>query len=877
MPKRKRSVEPAAQSSPPTCILHVPSMSDHGDFTPLRKIKGSASEKLQLLQKIRDRRRNQPHDSPCRMQSVCDQIPATLPDDLERVGYHSKCYKHFVRHFHRLGDDTEPGPSTSSWHHSPRKPGGSAEPIFPPECIFCEKVETKDAHRNTERPTTFPSFKNKENAWEQIETRAEKMGLYRLHRKVKNKDLFACEAKHHPSCFKAFRTAFYNYERAIHRAEAPKEQACMSAAHEKAFNSVLEHIQTQVIQQNKVLQLSSLRLLYVEELKLNGYENSNYRSEKLLKRLQNDPIKEHIHFTKVDHDKCDVISFWLVHSSNITVSNALARAFTPGSTNKNQNVALQLRQGILQAFRECKDQPWPPTAEDMELNPEDILPPDLVRFLSVLMTGKEGIETEKVKRLVFSIGQDLCRAVSDGKWKLPKHILLCVTVRHLFRSKQLTTILHRLGHSESYDFALELETALAKVLDEVSTYRTPQIVTGEGNLVFHCEWDNLNKTTTSVHGSNIVNSAGGIMVQEVKPGFESSKDRMLPTINRSQQRSLKVDTPKTLANDDNKKQMCQLLLKVWSGQEAATRLERTEMAVLIVEGKAHQLASTNGKVEVRELPTIYSNQEETDTRVVLYLHHAATIGYKNAVVRTPDTDILLILLHHAHNIKLTVYLDTGSGKHRQLVNVSELAESLGEDYCATLLGYYVFSGEDCTSAFKGKGKVGPLKKLEKNPRFHRAFGELGDNWDANPEVERQLEKFTCVMYGQSRESSVDIVRAKLLRKMVGEDKTLTSKSKVDLARLPPCQSALKPHIQRVNHRVALYKRADQPIIEKPKPYEEQGWIRTDEGLLKPMWSSGPILPTSLVDLLNTGEHEEEEEEEGEEEFDSDDFDENDDD
>jgi len=45
------------------------------------------------------------------------------------------------------------------------------------------------------------------------------------------------------------------------------------------------------------------------------------------------------------------------------------------------------------------------------------------------------------------------------------------------------------------------------------------------------------------------------------------------------------------------------------------------------------------QVEVRELPTIYSNQEETDTRVVLYLHHAAALGYKNAVVRTPDTDI----------------------------------------------------------------------------------------------------------------------------------------------------------------------------------------------------------------------------------------------
>ena len=95
---------------------------------------------------------------------------------------------------------------------------------------------------------------------------------------------------------------------------------------------------------------------------------------------------------------------------------------------------------------------------------------------------------------------------------------------------------------------------------------------------------------------------------------------------------------------------------------------------------------------------------------MLYLHHAAAIGYKNAVVRTPDTDIFVILLYHSHNIKLTVYLYTGSGKRRQLVNASELAESLGENYCAILLGYYVFSGEDCTSAFKGVG-VGKIDIL----------------------------------------------------------------------------------------------------------------------------------------------------------------------
>ena len=110
------------------------------------------------------------------------------------------------------------------------------------------------------------------------------------------------------------------------------------------------------------------------------------------------------------------------------------------------------------------------------------------------------------------------------------------------------------------------------------------------------------------------------------------------------------------------------------------------------------------------------------------------LGYKNAVVRTPDTDVLVILLYHAHTISLTIYLDTGSGKHRKLINLSDLAASLGESYCEILLGFYVFTGEDCTSSLKRKGKVAPLKKLEKNPRFHKCFQQLGDDCNVNVDV-----------------------------------------------------------------------------------------------------------------------------------------------
>lgn len=124
---------------------------------------------------------------------------------------------------------------------------------------------------------------------------------------------------------------------------------------------------------------------------------------------------------------------------------------------------------------------------------------------------------------------------------------------------------------------------------------------------------------------------------------------------------------------------------------------------------------------MNEIHALRSNQEETDSRVVLYLHFAEQLGFKSAVVRTPDSDIFFILLHHCHDINITVYLDTGSGKKRRLINVTDLGRSLGREYCTTLLGYYVFSGEDCSSAFKGKGKVTPLKKLQKNPKYQAAF------------------------------------------------------------------------------------------------------------------------------------------------------------
>ena len=49
-----------------------------------------------------------------------------------------------------------------------------------------------------------------------------------------------------------------------------------------------------------------------------------------------------------------------------------------------------------------------------------------------------------------------------------------------------------------------------------------------------------------------------------------------------------------LGNEENKKQLCQLMLKVWGSKGAASWLMKCETATLIMEGRAYQLISSGG-------------------------------------------------------------------------------------------------------------------------------------------------------------------------------------------------------------------------------------------------------------------------------------------
>ena len=99
-----------------------------------------------------------------------------------------------------------------------------------------------------------------------------------------------------------------------------------------------------------------------------------------------------------------------------------------------------------------------------------------------------------------------------------------------------------------------------------------------------------------------------------------------------------------LSNDRSKEQLRHMLKKVWSSPEAFPQLLKCSTPILVVEGKAFSYKFSNMQIDVGEIFSLCSNQEESDTCFILDEHHAKMISFKNVVIRSPDMEMFLVLL-----------------------------------------------------------------------------------------------------------------------------------------------------------------------------------------------------------------------------------------
>ena len=98
---------------------------------------------------------------------------------------------------------------------------------------------------------------------------------------------------------------------------------------------------------------------------------------------------------------------------------------------------------------------------------------------------------------------------------------------------------------------------------------------------------------------------------------------------------------------------------------------------------------------------------------------------------------------------------------------------------------------------------------------------------------RELEEYTCAMYGNSRFTSVDELRLFKLKEKC-EGKPTTAMRNMDMSTLPPCRKCLIQHVRRVNYQLSILKNSHKAQPNIPVASERHGWTRVK-------WCSGAIM------------------------------------
>ena len=94
------------------------------------------------------------------------------------------------------------------------------------------------------------------------------------------------------------------------------------------------------------------------------------------------------------------------------------------------------------------------------------------------------------------------------------------------------------------------------------------------------------------------------------------------------------------------------------------------------------------------------------TRIVLHLLDAAQSGHTRLMVRTTDTDLVVLVVSQRNIVPATF----GVGKYFIYIAAHEIARQLGTPKSEALPMFHAFTGCDVVSFFSGKTKVHKMPK-----------------------------------------------------------------------------------------------------------------------------------------------------------------------
>ncbi|ELU07992.1 hypothetical protein CAPTEDRAFT_216620 [Capitella teleta] len=233
--------------------------------------------------------------------------------------------------------------------------------------------------------------------------------------------------------------------------------------------------------------------------------------------------------------------------------------------------------------------------------------------------------------------------------------------------------------------------------------------------------------------------------------------------------------------------------------------------------------------------------EEADTRVILHLHDAVQKGLKTAMIRTVDTDVVIIAASAFTTIKpAKLWIAFGSGRNFRHLPVHEIVNCLGFSRCSSLPLFHAMTGCDTVSAFYGRGKRTAWETWQSYPEVTEAFQKCVSSDTVSKTCMSLLERFVILLYDKSSKAT-DVNEA---RKHI-----FTQKAR-SLENIPPTQAALEQHVKRAVLQAKIWNNSTEAVPSAIDP-SKWGWVK-EGSQWKPLWTSLPEAAKCCYELIHCG-------------------------
>ncbi len=236
------------------------------------------------------------------------------------------------------------------------------------------------------------------------------------------------------------------------------------------------------------------------------------------------------------------------------------------------------------------------------------------------------------------------------------------------------------------------------------------------------------------------------------------------------------------------------------------------------------------------------SHEEADSLMMLHVAYAAHHNHHKIIVRTVDTDVVVLDVHIAQNLSPEdeLWLKFGTGKNLRYLAAHTIASILGPEKTQALPMFHTLTGCDNVSSFVGHRKKPAWNIWKVYPELTDALLQLSCSPSEIPEdVLHSIERFVILIYDRTN-MCTDIKEAR--RKLFAR--------KSNVKQIPPTKAALEQHVKR-----AVYQRGHvwgqtlltTPSLPSPTSW---GWTKTEDGLYEPIWTMLPEASKACYELLS---------------------------